>query len=235
MGFKIIDLNNIIFFINKILNKDLKKLDFFELGEQEFKITFEEKDNLEDKNLIQFINSNPRNFKKNNNRLSFYAKDYLSTIFKSVDSTDVVCRCKNTLKLNLGKTLKSQNFEKKFDIINNNGTTEHVGEFKEDYETKDYNPQYEVFKNIHNSIKVNGLVFNCVPHLNMDHGAYNYDLIFFRDLSDFNNYEIVYLYKQLRGEIMHTYCCFKKTNNKDFIDIDKFNTIRGLEKKRKII
>ena len=51
MGFKIIDLNNIIFFINKILNKDLKNLDFFELGEQEFKITFEESDNLEDKNL----------------------------------------------------------------------------------------------------------------------------------------------------------------------------------------
>ena len=232
MGYKIIDLNNIILHINKILNKELKDLDFFELGEQEFKITFEERDI--DKNLRKFILSNPRNFKKNNKRLSFFAKDYLKTIFKSVVSTDFVCRCKNTHKLNLGKKLKNQNFEKKFDIINNNGTTEHVGEFKEDYETKEYNPQYEVFKNIHDSIRLNGLIFNCVPYLGMNHGAYNYDLVFFEDLDKFNNYKIIYLFKQLRGEIIHTYCCFQKKNMNSFINVEKFKKIRGLEKKRKI-
>jgi len=234
MGFKIIDLNNIIIYINKILDKKFEELDFLELGEQEFKITFEERDNTKNENLKKFILNSPRNFKKNDKRLSFFTKDYLKTIFKSVDSVDKICKCKNTYKLNLGKNLEKQKFNKIFDIINNNGTTEHVGEFKEDYETKYYNPQYEVFKNIHDSIRVNGLVFNCVPYLGMNHGAYNYDLIFFEDLAKFNNYKIIYLFKKLRGKIMHTYCCFQKKNIDSFINIETFKKIRGLEKKREI-
>lgn len=234
MGFKILDYNNIVDTIKKIFNEELNQLYFLELGEQEFKITFDEAKKCI--NLIQkFISSNNRVYKKNKNRYSFYAKDFLKLVFKKVDSIDIKCNCKNTFKINLGKNLKDQNFFRNYDIINNQGTTEHVGQFKINYETSNYNPQYEVFKNIHNLIKVNGLVFNSVPYLGMNHGAYNYDLIFFSDLAKYNNYKIIYNYKKIRGNIMHTYCCFQKINNNNFINLNTFNKIRGLEKKNKYI
>jgi len=229
MGFNLIDLNNIIHTL-QIFKIKIENFTFLELGEQEFKIKFNE--NIP-KNVKNFIESNPRNYKNNDTRYSFYAKDYLNSIFNFADSVDIITKCSKTYKLDLGRPLHNQNFNKTYNVINNNGTTEHVGEFKGNYETESYNPQYEAFKNIHNLIKKDGYVFNSVPHYNENkHGAYGYNVKFFIDLAEFNNYEIIYLYTDYRGELYHTYCCFKKLDNNKFIDINKFNKIRGLKKRR---
>ena len=147
---------------------------------------------------------------------------------------DFITKCPKTYKLDLGKALNTQNFNKTYNVINNNGTTEHVGEFKGNFQTETYNPQYEAFKNIHNLTKKGGYVFNSVPHFKESrHGAYGYKVKFFIDLSEFNNYEIIYLHTGYRGELYHTYCCFKKLDDNKFIDVDKFKEIRGLKKRRK--
>ena len=86
MGFKIIDLNNIIDTLKNNSDIDKNKMTFIELGEQEFKITYND-DNIND-NIRKFINSKPRFFKENNERYSFFAKDYLNLVFKSVDSIE---------------------------------------------------------------------------------------------------------------------------------------------------
>lgn len=230
MGFNLIDLNKILYTL-KMLKIDIENFTFLELGEQELKVKFDE--NIPT-NLIKFIESKPRNYKKNNTRYSFYAKDYLNSIFKFADSLDFITKCPKTYKLDLGKALNTQNFNKTYNVINNNGTTEHVGEFKGNFQTETYNPQYEAFKNIHNLTKKGGYVFNSVPHYDeFRHGAYGYNVKFFIDLAEFNNYQIIYLYTDYRGELYHTYCCFKKIGNNKFIDINKFNQIRGLKKRRK--
>ncbi len=230
MGFKIIDLNNIINTLKIKSDVDINKMTFIELGEQEFKITYN--DDGINENIRKFIDSKPRSFKKNDVRYSFFVKDYLNFIFKSVDSTDIECLCCYSFKIDLGRCLKIQHFYKTYDVINNNGTTEHVGQIEDNYETDTYNPQYEVFRNIHNLLNVGGFVFNCVPYLNVKHGAYNYDLTFFEDLIKFNNYEKIYLYKEFRGKLEHVYCCFKKKENIEFISIEKFKEIRGLLKRK---
>lgn len=229
MGFNLIDLNNIIDTLTN-LKLNLTNLKFLELGEQEFKLKFDDKIN---NNLLNFVKSKPRSYIINEKRYSFYAKDYLQTIFKYADSIDIITKCPKTYKLDLGRPLYNQNFEKTYNIINNNGTTEHVGEFEGNFETETYNPQYEAFKNIHYLTKKGGYVFNSVPHFNeKKHGAYGYNLKFFIDLAEFNNYEIIYLYKGYRGELYHTYCCYKKKEKNDFIDVNKFKEIRGLKKKK---
>lgn len=68
-----------------------------------------------------------------------------------------------------------------FNLVTNNGTSEHL-----------FN-QGQVFKNIHRLCQQEGLMLHilpCCPWLN--HGFYNYNPIFFRDLARVNNYEILF-------------------------------------------
>ena len=114
MGFKIIDLNNIINTLKIKSDVDINKMTFIELGEQEFKITYNDDDINE--NIRKFINSKPRSFKKNDERYSFFAKDYLNFIFKSVDSTDIECLCCYSFNIDLGRCIKIQHFYNTTDI-----------------------------------------------------------------------------------------------------------------------
>lgn len=71
-------------------------------------------------------------------------------------------------------------FNKTFDVVTNNGTGEHL-----------FN-QYQVFKNIHNLTKVEGLMIHVLPFVNwLNHGFFNFHPILFFDLAATNHYEIL--------------------------------------------
>ena len=71
--------------------------------------------------------------------------------------------------------------EHPFDLITNNGTSEHL-----------FN-QGMVFENIHNICRQNGLMLHILPLAPwLNHGFYNYNPILFRDLARVNDYEIVF-------------------------------------------
>ena len=62
----------------------------------------------------------------------------------------------------------------------NNGTGEHV-----------FN-QHNLFENMHNLTKENGLILNILPFIDwINHGFYNYNPLLFADLAASNNYEVI--------------------------------------------
>ena len=66
-------------------------------------------------------------------------------------------------------------------LVTNNGTSEHL-----------FN-QAQVFENIHILCNTNGLMLHILPLTPwINHGFYNYNPIFFRDLSRVNGYEILF-------------------------------------------
>lgn len=79
------------------------------------------------------------------------------------------------LSFDITETLK-----KKFDVITNYGTTEHVSD------------QYEVFRNVHNLCKVGGVMIHGVPLLKnwKSHCQYYYSVGFFEELASKCKYEI---------------------------------------------
>ncbi len=118
---------------------------------------------------------------------------------------------------------KEYKYKKKFDLVTNNGTTEHI-----------FN-QYTCFKNIHDLTKVGGYMFHAVPFIGwLEHGFYLYSASFFLDLAFINNYEVKAMWictddilKPYSKEIAETHlkqrqkdveiiCLFKKTLNKNF-------------------
>jgi len=247
MGFKIEDAYRILNSINSVYtDKNLdeinveqsntivsnvpaicKELTFIELGEQEFKV-WDQKNNL----LKEFMQTNPRTY--NNlktfptGRIGFYANDYMMSIFKSVASIDAVITCDKTLKYDLGFSLSDQKFYDKFDIVSNNGTTEHVGEFKNNKKTETYNPQYEAFLNIHNLVNKGGLMFHTVPFIGVNHGAFQYDLSFFRELANKCNYKVIYNFSASRDGPQYANVCLYKQDDKDFIDKETFDKFPGI-------
>jgi len=87
-----------------------------------------------------------------------------------------------SLKFNLNLDIQKQyNFTKTFDVVTNFSTTEHV-----------FN-QHEVFRNIHNLCKKDGIIVHSLPLQGAwEHGLYNYHPNFFFALADKNNYKIEY-------------------------------------------
>jgi len=69
----------------------------------------------------------------------------------------------------------------KFDFIIDFGTGEHIGN------------QYELFRNIHNLCKVNGIILRCNPSIRFakKHGKYYYTFVFYQKFSQVYNYEII--------------------------------------------
>ena len=109
------------------------------------------------------------------------AKDfYLNLGFKEYQSIDADGE-RGALVFDLNDNLqKSQNFNEKFDLVTNFGTSEHV-----------FN-QKIFFENIHNLTKKNGLMIHVLPFEGyFNHGYYNYQPIFFYDLAIFNSYQIL--------------------------------------------
>lgn len=75
----------------------------------------------------------------------------------------------------------------KYDLVTNNGTGEHI-----------FN-QYQVFKNIHNLCKLDGIMLHILPMTGwINHGFYNYNPFLFRDLAAANNYEILFVWLSKR-------------------------------------
>ena len=84
-----------------------------------------------------------------------------------------------SLKVDLCRSTPKQLLNR-FNLITNYGTTEHV------------NNQYQVFKNIHDMCKVNGVIIHALPVLNhwVNHCRYYYSHIFFTELANLCNYKI---------------------------------------------
>ncbi len=226
MGIKVKDAKVIYNTTRQYFDK-LKKLSLVELGEQELKIWHNE---TNDKLINNFVLSNPRIWpeKPPCKRLGFFSKDFLETLFKTVVVIDVVKHCPKTLDYDLGVELRTQRFNSKFNVLTNFGTTEHVGELKY-YK----NPQYHAYKNIHNIVIQGGLMFHNVPQSPnkkscSQHGAFNYDKIFFMELAKACNYEVIFSTMDDRGGLKFVSCCLRKNDDSNFITEKMFNTLSGL-------
>lgn len=72
------------------------------------------------------------------------------------------------------------NLGTEFQLVVNNGTSEHI-----------FN-QYMVFKNAHDLCEQDGHMLHILPFTTwINHGFFNYNPVYFRDLAAANNYEIV--------------------------------------------
>ncbi len=136
-------------------------------------------------NLINQNRSIKKLQKKNLENLSkrkkFNTKDYFMSVgFKDYKAIDIN-GAYESFQFDLNKNiLETYNFKKKYDLVINNGTGEHV-----------FN-QYALFLNFHNLTKVGGIMLNILPFIDwINHGFYNFNPIFFADLAASNNYEIL--------------------------------------------
>lgn len=104
---------------------------------------------------------------------------YQSIGIEKYESIDVNAHA-DSKPFDLNENLFSQySYKEKFDLVTNFGTTEHI-----------FN-QFEVFRNMHNLCKVNGLIIGIVPMQgSLDHGFFNYQPILFEHLALANNYEM---------------------------------------------
>ena len=138
--------------------------------------------------LLNLINNNTslkilqkQNLGKLSNKKNFSTKEYFHSIgFKDYVSIDIN-GAYESLQFDLNKDIfKTYNFNKKYDLVINNGTGEHV-----------FN-QYALFLNFHNLTKINGIMLNILPFIDwINHGFYNFNPIFFADLAASNDYEIL--------------------------------------------
>ena len=105
---------------------------------------------------------------------------FLSIGFKIYNSIDIN-GAYESFEFDLNKDILSvYKFKKKYDLVINNGTGEHI-----------FN-QYSLFLNMHNVTKKNGLMLHLLPFIDwINHGFYNFNPIFFADLAASNEYEIV--------------------------------------------
>ena len=162
---------------NIISNKNPEAID---LGSQTASINGAFLENLinQNKSLKSLQKSNLVDLSKKN---SFNTKDYFSSIgFKDYKSIDIN-GAYESFQFDLNKNiLETYNFDKKYDLVINNGTGEHV-----------FN-QYTLFLNFHNLTKVDGIMLNILPFIDwINHGFYNFNPIFFADLAASNNYKII--------------------------------------------
>lgn len=90
----------------------------------------------------------------------------------------------DVLRLDLSKKITKANLLGQFDIVTNNGTSEHVEPFKN---------QYECFWNMHVLSKPGGLIIHTSPEYGSfrDHCHVYYTMDFFKNLATLNKYEMV--------------------------------------------
>ena len=93
---------------------------------------------------------------------------FLSIGFKIYNSIDIN-GAYESFEFDLNKDILSvYKFKKKYDLVINNGTGEHI-----------FN-QYSLFLNMHNVTKKNGLMLHLLPFIDwINHGFYNFNPIFF--------------------------------------------------------
>lgn len=106
-------------------------------------------------------------------------KFYLNRLGYNVVSIDIMGD-RGSIPVNLCEDIGVWNLGK-FDIITNYGTTEHVDN------------QFMCWKNIHNSLKLGGIIINEIPKVHNwpGHCEFYYDLNFFNEFQKIG-YEIIY-------------------------------------------
>ena len=151
---------------NIISNKNPEAID---LGSQTASFN-----NIFIENLINqnpsLTNSQKQNLKKLSNKNNFTTKDYFISLgFKDYKSIDIN-GAYESFQFDLNKNISEKyNFDKKYDLVINNGTGEHV-----------FN-QYSLFLNFHNLTKTEGIMLNILPFIDwINYGFYNFNPIFFK-------------------------------------------------------
>jgi len=119
-----------------------------------------------------------------------------------------------SLKYDLSKPIINQNWINYFDIITNLGTSEHV---------EPQSSQYFCFQNIHNFLKVGGIVIHIVPDIEMrmmhnfnTNHANNYYKISFFDMLTCNG--LAYDLIDLTRHNFNFHVCLRKKLNWPFIE-----------------
>lgn len=118
-----------------------------------------------------------------------------------------------SLKIDLSKLIKNEDWLNHFDIITNSGTSEHIEPKK---------AQYVCFMNIHNCLKVGGIAVHLVPDMDelekkdcwKKHCNNYYSHEFFKMLARNNNYKLVSL-KVINGLIC---ACLQKKQDTPFME-----------------
>jgi hypothetical protein len=84
---------------------------------------------------------------------------------------------------------KEYSYNEKFDLVTNHGTTEHCFD------------QYQAFRNIHNLCVAGGLMIHALPFQGyLNHGFYNYQPSFYKDLAAANGYALVGLFLNIHSD-----------------------------------
>lgn len=104
-----------------------------------------------------------------------------------------------------------ESLKNRFDVVTNYGTTEHVSD------------QYQVFKNINDLCKTNGIMIHALIPLGYwkGHGRYYYSLDFVKSLSQICNYTIVKLEEILAPSRNLIFVAYKKNNFADKSTFDQ--------------
>jgi hypothetical protein len=111
-----------------------------------------------------------------------FAGELLEKANISYDAIDIADGYKTTI-LDLNRENAPSHFVKKFDVVINCGTTEHLLN------------QYNAFKVIHDATKPGGYIFHSVPCVGYsNHGYITYTTRCFFDLAGYNSYEVVDLW-----------------------------------------
>jgi SAM-dependent methyltransferase len=126
-----------------------------------------------------------------------------------------------SLALDLSKPIVE--LENKFNMVTNYGTSEHVAD--------GWDGQYNVFKNIHDLLKKDGVIIHAVPLYPywLKHGICNYMENFFPILSEQNDYELLINDKRERNKRFNLCSILIKRSNCPFIDIENFKKNNGLK------
>jgi len=175
--------NSIYFNEIKKLNLDFSNLDLLELGDQE----------IHDSS-IGILNSKLRNAK------IFNTKSYIVYDLHEREGVEIY-----------DLSIIHEEY-KKFDVITNFGTTEHV---------EPQQGQYNCWLNVHNLLKINGIIINIVPCSNggwEDHCRYYYNDLFFKQFEQIG-YSILE-YKIIADR--NCFCVLKKINNSKFLSEKEF-------------
>lgn len=108
-----------------------------------------------------------------------FAGELFEAIGMHYDSIDIAEGYKTTI-VDLNVNPLPPSFIGAYDLVLNLGTSEHILH------------QLNTFKQMHDAIRVGGLIYHCLPSSGYhDHGYFTYNGRFFFDLAGYNKYELV--------------------------------------------
>jgi len=130
--------------------------------------------------------------------------DYLAIDLDTYNDLDCV------LKLDLNVDRCPDDKKGQYDLVINNGTTEHLIN------------QTNAFNVMHDLCKVGGVMLSTVPCFDINHGFFNYSPIFFKQLAKVNGYEIISVHHQFVNSgnnllNIYVYSITRKLNDAEFI------------------